>query len=277
MKIIINQTFCQERDFYANENIKLINCKFEGPEDGESAFKEAKNIHIDSCLWNLRYPFWHVDNLVINNTTLTENCRAALWYTKDIEITNSNLHGIKALRECENIKISHTSIISPEFGWFNKKIEMSNTTAKGEYFMMKTKNLNFDNVSLDGKYSFQYIEDATFKNCNFNTKDAFWHGKNITVIDSIVKGEYLAWYSENLTFINCKIIGTQPLCYCKNLKLVNCEMIDCDLAFEKSSVEASIITPVLSIKNPTSGTICAPKVGELIIDDPNSNCDIQIG
>ena len=46
MKIIINQTFCQERDFYANENIKLINCKFEGPEDGESAFKECTNLTI---------------------------------------------------------------------------------------------------------------------------------------------------------------------------------------------------------------------------------------
>lgn len=276
MKKFENQTFSKERDFYGSQNIKLSNCTFDGIEDGESAFKEAKNIHIDSCLWNLRYPFWHVDTLKINNTTLTEKCRAALWYTNNIEITNSNLHGIKALRECSDIKIENSSIISPEFGWFNHNIEMINTTAKGEYFMMKTKNLNFKNVSLDGKYSFQYIENAVFENCNFNTKDAFWHGKNIIVKDSIVKGEYLAWYSEDLTFINCKIIGTQPLCYCKNLKLINCEMDDCDLSFEKSTVNASIISHVLSIKNPTSGTIEVQSVGELIIDDPNSKCNISI-
>lgn len=276
MKTIENQSFSKEREFYGSENIKLINCKFTGDEDGESAFKEAKNIHIHSCWWNLRYPFWHVNTLKIDNTTLTENCRAALWYTTNINISNSNLHGIKALRECSNIKIENSSIISPEFGWFNHDITMINTNVKGEYFMMKTKNLNFENVHLDGKYSFQYIENATFINCNFNTKDAFWHGKNIVVKDSVVKGEYLAWYSEDLTFINCKIIGTQPLCYCKNLKLINCEMENCDLSFEKSSVEASITSNVISIKNPTSGKIEVLSVGELIIDDPNSKCNIII-
>ena len=276
MKRIENQTFSKEREFYESENIELINCKFTGDEDGESAFKESKNIHIDSCWWNLRYPFWHVDTLRIDNTTLTENCRAALWYTKNIEIVNSNLHGIKALRECSDIKIEKSSIISLEFGWFNHNVDMIDTTVKGEYFMLQTKNLNFKNVHLDGKYSFQYIENATFTNCYFNTKDAFWHGKNIIVKDSVIKGEYLAWYSEDLTFINCKIIGTQPLCYCKNLKLINWEMENCDLSFEKSTVEASITSHVLSIKNPTSGTILVPSVGELIINDPNSNCDIII-
>ena len=276
MKKIENQTFSKEREFYGSENIQLINCKFTGEEDGESAFKESKNIYIDSCWWNLRYPFWHVDTLKIDKTTLTENCRAALWYTKNIEIFNSNLHGIKALRECSNIKIENCSVNSLEFGWFNHDITMIDTTVKGEYFMLKTKNLDFKNVHLDGKYSFQYIENATFTGCFFNTKDAFWHGKNIIVKDSIIKGEYLAWYSEDLTFINCKIIGTQPLCYCKNLKLINCEMENCDLAFEKSNVEASITSHVISIKNPTSGTIKAQNVGELIIDDPNSKCDIII-
>lgn len=276
MKKIENQTFSKEREFYGSENIQLINCNFTGEEDGESAFKECKNIYIDSCWWNLRYPFWHVDTLKIDKTTLTENCRAALWYTKNIEIFNSNLHGIKALRECSNIKIENCSVNSLEFGWFNHDITMIDTTVKGEYFMLKTKNLDFKNVHLDGKYSFQYIENATFTGCYFNTKDAFWHGKNIIVKDSIIKGEYLAWYSEDLTFINCKIIGTQPLCYCKNLKLINCEMENCDLAFEKSNVEASITSHVISIKNPTSGTIKAQNVGELIIDDPNSKCDIII-
>lgn len=83
----------------------------------------------------------------------------------------------------------------------------------------------------------------------------------------MVKGEYLAWYSEDITFINCKIVGTQPLCYCKNLKLINCEMVDTDLCFEKSEVEAVITTPVVSIKNPYSGKITVPSVGEIIIDD----------
>ena len=277
MKVIENQTFSKERDFYGSENIKLINCTFKGVEDGESAFKEAKNIEIESCLWDLRYPFWHDTNLSIKSTELTSNCRAALWYSNNIQISDSKLHGIKALRECSNIEILNSDIISPEFGWFNNNIEMKDTSVTGEYFMMRSYELNFDNVTLKGKYSFQYIEDSIFTNCNFDTKDAFWHGKNIIVKDSVIKGEYLAWYAENLTFINCKIIGTQPLCYCKNLTLVNCEMIDCDLSFEKSDVKAEITSNVISIKNPTSGYIKVLSVNELIIDDENSKCLIKIG
>lgn len=276
MKIIENQTFASERDFYGSEGIKLINCTFKGIEDGESAFKEAKDIIIESCLWDLRYPFWHDDKLVINNTTLTSNCRAALWYSNDIKVTNSNLHGIKSLRECSNISIDNCDIISPEFGWFNNNLKIKNTSAAGEYFVMRSNNLAFENLTLNGKYSFQYIENATFINCNLNTKDAFWHGKNIVVKDSVIKGEYLAWYATDLTFINCKIIGTQPLCYCKNLTLINCEMIDCDLSFEKSSVNATIVNEIISIKNPTSGVIKVKGVKEIIMDDSLAKCEIIV-
>lgn len=141
------------------------------------------------------------------------------------------------------------------------------------YFMLKAENLTFENVSLKGKYSFQYIKNCTFENCDFDTKDAFWHGENITVKNCRVKGEYLAWYSKNITFIDCKISGTQPLCYCENLKMINCTMTEADLAFEKSTVEAEITTPVVSIKNPKSGYIKVPSYGELIITEPTT-CEI---
>ena len=92
----------------------------------------------------------------------------------------------------------------------------------------------------------------------------------------MVKGEYLAWYCENVIFESCTIIGTQPLCYCKGLKLINCRMIDTDLAFEKSDVEATITTPMISIKNPLSGSISVPEVSEIIMDDVNAKGKIVI-
>ena len=85
-----------------------------------------------------------------------------------------------------------------------------------------------------------------------------------------VKGEYLAWYCEDVTFINCKIIGTQPLCYCKGLKLIDCELLDADLCFERSEVEATLTSPVISIKNPRAGIITLPECGEQIWDDPKA-------
>ena len=274
MRLIENQTFDMERALYGSDGVTVLNCAFDGPADGESALKESRNVQIDKCFFNLRYPFWHDHGLQIAGSEMTELCRAALWYSDNIEIEDTKLHGIKALRECSQVKMKGCDVISPEFGWFVSEIEMEDCAVQGEYFMMRSNALTFKNVSLKGKYSFQYIENSVFEDCHFDTKDAFWHAKNVVVRNSVVKGEYLAWYCENVTFENCKIIGTQPLCYCKGLKLVDCQMVDADLAFEKSEVEAVLTTEVMSIKNPLSGHIYVPDVGELIQDD--KTCQGQV-
>lgn len=182
--------------------------------------------------------FWHDIGLKIENSEMTFACRAALWYSENVEINATKLHGIKALRECANIKMRGCDIVSSEFGWSVRGIVMEDCTAESEYFMMRSDHLNFRNVRMKGKYSFQYIADSIFE--------------------------------------NCKIIGTQPLCYCKNLKLINCEMMDADLSFERSDVEATLTAPVASIKNPLSGHIYVPAVGEIIMDIDEAKGEIII-
>ena len=277
MTTITDKTFDEERALYGAEGLIVSNCRFDGPADGESAFKEGRHIMVADSYFNLRYPFWHDDDLTLSRIEMTENCRAALWYSNNITITDSALHGIKALRECSNVIMKRCDVISPEFGWSTRGITMESSRVTAEYFMLRSVNLHFDDVTLTGKYSFQYIENSTFENCHFDTKDAFWHAKNVTVKNSTVKGEYLAWYCENVTFENCTIIGTQPLCYCKNLRLINCEMIDTDLSFEKSEVEATLTAPIVSIKNPKSGVIRVPSAGEIIMDDPAAHGEVITG
>ena len=276
-KRIENLILDEERALYGSEGVIVSKCRFDGPSDGESALKECRNVRTENCFFNLRYPFWHDDHVEIISCEMTELCRAALWYSKDIQISDSKLHGIKALRECSDIRMENCDVISPEFGWNAHNVTMKHVTNAGEYFMFQGKNLQFDDVTLKGKYSFQYIEDSVFENCRFDTKDAFWHARNIIVRNSYIKGEYLAWYAENITFENCVISGTQPLCYCKGLKLINCEMLDSDLAFEKSEVEASITKPMISIKNPLKGWITVPAVDEIIWDDPAAKAEVKIG
>ena len=244
MQIIKNGKFEEERALYGSKELRLINCSFDGDLDGESALKESSDIIAEECFFNLRYPFWHVDRLSLDNCEMTELCRAALWYSDGITVKNSRLHGIKALRECRNICISDSSIKSPEFGWFSKNVKIQDSDASGEYFMFKGEEVRMSGVSFTGKYSFQYISNSVFENCVIDTKDAFWHARDVVVKNSVVKGEYLAWYSENVTFENCVIYGTQPLCYCKGLRLLNCEMHGADLAFELSEVDATLTSPM---------------------------------
>ena len=190
MKFVENQIFDSERALYGSDGIIVKNCRFEGEADGESALKESRNVRVEGCYWSLRYPFWHDVDLEIGDTELTDKCRAALWYSENVKIKESKLHGIKALRECKNVRINNCSVDSTEFGWFNDNGVMEDTVAKSEYFMMRSRDLSFKNVELNGKYSFQYIENSHFESCVFNTKDAFWHGKNIVVKNSVINGEY---------------------------------------------------------------------------------------
>lgn len=277
MKIIENKNFPNERDLYAANNVYLKNCTFDGIEDGESALKEATNLKLENCYMNLRYPLWHDKKVELNGVTMTDKCRAALWYTSDLVVKNSKMFGIKALRECSDAIIENTKISSPEFGWKSREISVKNSEIESEYLFFLSTDIKIDNIKFKGKYSFQYVENATIENSFLDTKDAFWHTKNVTVKNSVIKGEYLAWYSENLTLINCKIIGTQPLCYCKGLKLIDCETEGADFSFEYSDVDATIRGNVLSIKNPRSGKIVADGITELIYtNDSKYKCECEI-
>ena len=259
-----NKTLDEERALYGLEYVELDGCRFAGAADGESALKECGSVKAKACFFDLRYPLWHDRAVALDGCELTENCRAALWYTDNIRITKSKLHGIKALRECKRAVITESDIVSPEFGWFTDGLHMTDVTAASEYFLMRAKNVVANRLDFKGKYSFQYVEDA------------FWHSKNVRVENSVVIGEYLGWYSKNLTFVNCTIIGTQPLCYCKNLKLIDCVMQKTDLAFERSEVNAALRAEIDSVKNPYKGIIIAPKVGEIIRDDAKAKCKILI-
>ncbi len=46
----------------------------------------------------------------------------------------------------------------------------------------------------------------------------------------------------------------------------NCRLLNTTLAFEYSSVDAEILSGIESVMNPTSGTICAEHIGELIME-----------
>lgn len=262
---IKNKSFDEERALYACEDAEIEDCHFEGPADGESALKECANISVKNCRFDLRYPLWHCKNLKMTDCTQTENCRAALWYDENIEISDSELSGIKAVRECSNVVLKRDTINSPEFGWRSRNIKLKDVKLNSMYAFFEGQNIDAEELDLEGKYTFQYIKNSVFRNCRFQTKDAFWHAENVTVYDSFIGGEYTAWYSKNLTLVRCHIKGTQPLCYCEGLKLIDCTTEDCDLTFEYSDVDATIKGGIVSIKNPESGKICADSIGSLII------------
>ena len=141
-------------------------------------------------------------------------------------------------------------------------------------------NVRIENFHLDGNYAFQYSKNVEIRNAILNSKDSFWDTENVTLTVCEINGEYLGWYSRNLRLIRCHITGEQPLCYCENLYMEDCTMgDDANLAFEYSTIEATVMGNVHSIKNPTSGSIEVDSVGDIIIDENQkspADCKIKV-
>lgn len=262
-----SKKFDEERALYGVNGYELTDCVFDGERDGESQLKESQNIILNNCVFRLRYPLWHTENIEIYHSIMNENCRAAMWYVNHLKINDGKLLGIKAIRECRNIEIVNSTVDSMEFAWKCNHMNIRDCSIISQYPFFENQNLEIDHVIMTGKYSFQYVKNAVIRNSFLDTKDAFWHSENVIVYDSTVKGEYLGWYAKNLKFVRCKIIGTQPLCYCENLILEDCTMEDTDLAFELSEVNAKILNTIESVKNPVKGTIIAESIKQIIFDN----------
>lgn len=277
MKTIKDQEFGGERPLFGEHNLKLENVTIHA---GESALKECSNIEAIECTFEGKYPFWHVDGFVIKNCLFREGARAALWYSKNLVMTDTLVEAPKMFREMQNLKLENVKLPNAlETLWHCDNVRLKNVEiAKADYLFMHSKDIDIDRYTQDGNYSFQYCSNVVIRNAHINSKDAFWGTENVTVYDSVIIGEYLGWHSHNLRLVNCRIGGTQALCYAHDLIMENCIMdADADLCFEYSSVHAEIKGHITSVKNPKSGKIVADSIGEIIIDGnikQPANCEI---
>ena len=278
MEIIKDQYFEGERPLYARrDGLRLENVVI-GP--GESSLKEGADIEATRCEFKGKYPFWECDGFTIRNCIFREGARAALWYTRGCKMYDTLVEAPKMFRRItgaylENVKMP----MAQETFWDCKDIKLRNVeTADANYIFMHCENVDIDTYELHGNYSFQYVKNAVIRNANLQTKDAFWESENVTVYDSVINGEFLGWYAKNLRLVRCHIGGSQPLCYCENLILEDCTFAeDADLAFEYSSVQATVKGHIPSVKNPRSGFIKAGSIGEVILDEnakAPANCQI---
>ena len=279
MEYIKDQYFEGERPLYARrEGLKLENVSI-GP--GESSLKEGANIEAENCEFNGKYPFWECDGFTIRHCIFREGARAALWYTRHCKMFNTLVEAPKMFRRITDTYLENVQLTNAqETFWDCDGVKLRNVEAKkADYIFMHTDNIDVENLNLQGNYSFQYSKNVVIRNSNLDTKDAFWESENVTVYDSRIQGEFLGWYAKNLRLVNCHIGGTQPLCYCENLILENCTFEpDSDLAFEYSSVQATVKGNIVSVKNPRSGRIQADSIGEIILDQnikAPGDCEIK--
>ena len=149
--IIQNRTFDEERALYHLCNATVENCIFRGPADGESAMKESHGLTVKDCTFSLRYPFWHTTDFTVSDSRMEEGCRAALWYCENGKLERCEMHGVKALRECQHMTLSHIEAVSPEFGWNCSDVCIDHSDITSEYFLMGSSDILLHDFTLHGK------------------------------------------------------------------------------------------------------------------------------
>ncbi|MBQ7269419.1 MAG: DUF3737 family protein [Bacteroidales bacterium] len=277
MKTISHQEFGGERPLYAEKDLRLEHVIIHA---GESALKETALIEAQGCRFEGKYPLWCCKGFKVKDCLFTEGGRAALWYSEDLDMQDTLVEAPKMFREFRGARLRGVRFThAAETFWSCSDIEIDSVQAdQADYIFMHCNGIKVNNFTLNGNYSFQWSRNVEIRNSLLNTKDAFWETENVTVYDSEINGEYLGWHSRNLRLVRCHITGSQPLCYAEGLVLEDCTFgPDADLAFEYSSLEATIKGAVTSVKNPRSGSIVAGSIGEIIIDGnlkAPGNCEI---
>lgn len=264
MKEYSRRIFTGERALFCASDVALSECTFE---DGESPLKEGNNISASGCAFRWKYPLWYCRGVSVNKCVLADTARAGIWYTHGISMTDCIIEAPKTFRRSTGIVLTDVALPNAqETLWGCEDVEMTRVTAHGDYLAMNGKNFRLRDCTILSNYCFDGAENVTIENCRLLAKDAFWNSVNVTVKNSYISGEYLGWNARNLTLENCTIESLQGLCYIKGLKLINCRLVNTNLAFEYSDVEADISGAVDSVKNPSSGYIVADGYGEIIME-----------
>lgn len=235
--------------------------------DGESPLKHSRDLTIVGGMFKWKYPLWYSRNIRVEKSTWFEMARAGVWYTDHIAVSDSAIEAPKIFRRCHDVELCQVSLPNAaETLWHCDGVRMEHVTAKGDYFAMNSRNMTVDNLTLYGNYSFDGVENVTIKNSKLLSKDAFWNSNHVTVYDSFISGEYLGWNAQNLTLINCTIESLQGLCYVDHLVMKHCRLLNTTLAFEYSTLDATIDSRIQSVLNPTAGHITAEAIDHLIIE-----------
>ena len=278
MKLIKGQSFGGERPLFGIEDTRMEDVTIA---EGESGIKCCRNVEADGCRFVGKYPWWHVDGSRITGCLFEQGSRSAIWYSRDMTMTDTVINAPKLFREMEHLTLENVTINdADETFWNITGLRATNLKLRnGTYPFMYCREVYVDGLDCDAKYVFQYCRDVEIHNARIVTKDSLWECENVTIYDSVLDGEYLAWHSKNVHLVRCHIAGEQPLCYAEGLVLEDCTFDEAsDRAFEDSDVVADIRGSITEVKNPRSGHIVADRIGRITYDrfaKPPHNCVIE--
>ncbi len=268
-----NGNFEGERALFFLSSCDIENCLFH---DGESPLKEGRDLNVNKCTFQWKYPLWYGENHIVKECVFLETARSGIWYTHNSEFVDCEFKAVKYFRRCHDIKIIRGEFLdAQETLWSCRNVFIKDSTFKGDYLLKDSVGITLENIRLDGNYLLDGGKDIHIKGCLLNSKDAFWNSQNVLIEDSTIIGEYFGWNAKNVTLRRCKIVSNQGFCYMDNVTIEDCYLEGTTLSFEYSSGKAKVLDVIDSVKNPSNLKLICKGIKELIINDDKR--DEQIG
>ena len=162
MKRIVGNEFGGERPLFASCDLCLEDVTVHA---GESALKECRNIEAVGCRFEGKYPFWHNDGFVIRKCLFTEGARAALWYSRDLRMSDTRVEAPKMFREMDGVRLENVQIPNAqETLWHCRNVDLKNVRAdRADYLFLHGENIRIEDYVQNGNYSFQYCRNVTIR------------------------------------------------------------------------------------------------------------------
>lgn len=271
MKEILNERFSGERALFQRNGLRISGTVFG---EGEAPLKHNAYIELSDCTFDAKYPVWYSENVKLINCTVRESGSEGIWYSTEVNISDSLIESAKCFRHSNGISMRNVVFTNgDETLWKCSNVRMDNVRVKGDYFAMDCDGMEISGLELDGGNAFDGVKNITVRKSVINGNDCFWNCQNVMIYDSVIKGKCFGWNSRNITLVNCTVESLQGMCFMENLVLKNCKLPHTTLAFEYSeNISADIKGVIDSVKNPAGGLIMAESIGEIIME--NENVDV---
>ena len=134
-----------ERALFGAHDLHIYHTVFQS---GESPLKESRNLSLDTCIFQWKYPLWYAKNIHVTDSTWTEMARAGVWYTDYITVEHSAIAAKKNFRRCHDVSLTDVSFAdAAETLWECEQVNMHNVTAKGDYFAMNSRDIEVDGLT----------------------------------------------------------------------------------------------------------------------------------
>ena len=219
MKNIDGGIFEGERALFFAEDTNITNATFR---NGESPLKESKNITLENCKFEWKYPLWYSKKIKAKNIVFEETARSGVWYAEGVTIKDSTILAPKTFRYSRWPSLFGVDMPNADEAlWHCSAVTLNTVKAKGESIGLGLKSGTVLRSTLQGDFLFDGCENVRIEESDLESYSGFCNSYKSEFIKVRVKGDRFFGGAENVKVYDSRFVGKYVLRGASDLQLDN--------------------------------------------------------